>query len=244
MRKINTCMIAVVISLLCSQPLFADGPYETYHVAIDDISKDVLKNSIGILTINAGIKKGMELKTFVRDEEQFTYVKNLKVRGETTPISNFGLRPPIDTSYISNYRYPIVGKVNHYLCIVYDPKRNIKAWVNKNAIEENFSGVSVIIIDSLKTPSSFFVDIFYFTKSGRRKLYQESKNDADFIVISKDEHKYSLLRIIEQKNGFVRIGIAYVDYSAGQESIEPIGWIRIRNNQGMLMIWVKYVDLY
>ena len=100
------------------------------------------------------------------------------------------------------------------------------------------------MLDSIKTPSPFFVDIFYFTKSGKRKLYKEPKKDADFIIISKNESRYSLLKIIEQKNGFIKLGSFHLDYATDKTTIEPIGWTRMRDNQGMLIIWIKYVDLY
>lgn len=96
------------------------------------------------------------------------------------------------------YRYPIVAKFEQYLCIVYDPIQNLKTWVNIKELEENFY-TSILMLDNIKTPSAFFVDIFYFTKSGRRKLYEEPRRDAKFIVISKNESKYGLLKIIEQK---------------------------------------------
>lgn len=240
-RNIGKVIIVGGINLLFSLSLFADAPYEKYHVAYKDISKDVLKNTVGILTINSGIKKGTELKAYTRIEKQFSYNKTLKVK-KTIPISNFGYHPPVDELCISNYRYPIVAKFEQYLCIVYDPIKNLKTWVNMKEVEENFY-TSTVMVDSIKIPSSFFVDIFYFTKSGKRKLYKEPRNDAKYIIISKNESKYGLLKIIGQKKDFVKIGIVHVDFDTYEESIEPIGWVKIRDGQGRLMFWIKYVDL-
>lgn len=239
-KNIGKIIIVSGISLLFSLSLFADAPYEKYHVAYEDISKDVLKNTIGILTINSGIKKGTELKTYSRNENHFTYRTSLLVK-ETIPISNFGYHPPIDELNIENYRYPIVAKFDQYLCIVYDPIKNLTTWVNIKEIEENFS-TSIVMVDSIKTPSLFFVNIFYFTKTGKRKLYQEPQNDAKFTIISKNESKYHLLKIIEQRKDFVKIGVVHVDFDTYKESIEPIGWVRIRDDQGRLMFWIADVD--
>ena len=240
MSILKICKILIIIILHCTL-LYADAPYEQYHVAYNDISKDVLKNTIGILTINSGVKKGMELKTYSKSEKKFIFDKILRVK-ETTPISNFGYHPPIDELHFENYRYPIVGKSGQYLQIVYDPKKNLKAWINIKEVKEKFF-TSIVMLDSIKTPSPFFVDIFYLTKNGRRKLYKEPKNDADFIIISKNEPKYSMLKIIEQKNGFVKIGIVHINFETLGETIEPIGWIKIRDNQGMLTIWIMDIDL-
>jgi len=240
-NRINKIVILGVVSLLYSSFLFADAPYEKYHVAYENISKDVLKNTIGILTINSGVKKGTELKTYSRIGKQFIYNTTLRIK-ETIPVSNFGYHPPIEELNIENYRYPIVAKFGEYLCIVYDPIKNSKTWINIEELEKNFY-TSIVMLDNIETPSSFFVDIFYFTKNGRRRLYKEPKKNADFIIISKDKYGDSLLSIIAQKNEFVKIGVVTVNFDTYEESIKPLGWIRIRDDKGMLRLWIKYVDL-
>ncbi|MEO0097430.1 MAG: hypothetical protein ABIK78_04975 [candidate division WOR-3 bacterium] len=230
-----------LIILIYSLPLFADAPYEKYHIEYKDISKDVLKNTIGILTINSGIKKGTKLKGYFKKGKKFIYEKTLKVK-KTIPISNFGFHPPIDELYIENYRYPIVDKFEQFLCIVYDPIRNLKIWVNIKEIEKNFY-TDILMVDSIPIPNNFFINIFYFTENGKRKVYKEPKNDADFIIISKDEYKYSLFKIIGQKDEFIKIGIFHFNYDTNEEWIEPLGWIKIRDKYGRLMFWIKYVDL-
>lgn len=242
MSALRICkkVIISIIILYCS-PLYADAPYEQYHVAYEDISKDVLKNTMGILTINSGIKKGAELKTYLKSGKKFTFNRILKVK-ETIPISNFGYHPPIEELDIENYRYPIVDKSDRYLQIVYDPKKNLKAWVNIKEVEENFYS-TIVMLDNIKIPSNFFVDIFYFTKTGRRKIYNDAKKNADFTIISRDDYRDTLLRIMEQKNGFIKIGIVHVNFDTYEEFIEPIGWIKVRDDRGLLTIWIKYVDL-
>lgn len=240
-RKISKISVVSVISLLYSLPSFADAPYEKYHVTCKEISKDVLKNTIGILTIYSGDNKGTQLRTYLRSGKQFTYNKSLEVKEETIPISAFGYHPPIDESCIGG-RYPIVEKSARYLRIVYNPIKNLEAWFSIDDLEENFY-TSIIMLDKIDTSSRFFVNIFCFTQSGKRKLYKEPKEDANFIIILKDEHKHSLLKIMEQKNDFVRIGILHVDFSTNKKSIEPIGWISIRDNRAMLTIWIEDADL-
>ena len=240
-RSINKVIIIIAISLSYLLPLFADAPYEKFHVPYNDQLRTVLKNTIGILTIINFKTREKELKTYLKTKEDFTYDKSLKIRDETIPVSNCGYHPPIFESSISNYRYPIVEEFGEYLRIAYDPINNLKVWVNRKEVEENFH-TSVVMLDSIKTPLPDFVDIFYFTKSGKRKLYKEPKKDAEFTVISEDKYKYTLLKIIDQENGFVKMGIYHFVYQ-GESTIEPIGWIRLRDDQGALMIWIKGVDL-
>ncbi len=241
-RNINKIIALIIVSLLYSLSIFADAPYEKYHIAYKDISKDVLKSTIGILTVNSVVRKVVKLKTYSRDGKQFIYNKTLKIK-ETIPISNYGYHPPIDKWHISNYRYPILAKFEEYLCIVYDPIKNLKIWVNTKEIEENVY-TSIVMSDSIKTPDSFFVDIFCFTNSGSRKVYKEPQNDADFIILAKYQFKYLLLKIIEQRNGFIKVGSFHLNHDTDKKTIEPLGWVRIKDNQGMFMIWINNVDLY
>jgi len=242
-KRINKILVMLTLGLWFAGPLFADAPYEKYHVTPESISKVVLRDTIGILTIVSGADKtSTELNTYSRTIKSFTYSKKLKI-SETTPVSNFGYQDPQNppSSSIDTYRYPIVAKSGQYLCIVYDPIKNKRAWINIKETEANFHS-SIVMLENIETPSSFFIDIFYLAKKEGVKLYKEPSKNAGFTLLI-DEQKYSLLRILEQKGNFIRIGIVKVGPDTNPESVESIGWIRIRDEQNMLMIWVKDEDL-
>jgi hypothetical protein len=181
--KIRKIILMIVVCLAGSNLLFADAPYERYHVAYKDISKDVLKNTIGILTLISDIQKGADLKVYLRSGNKFAFDKILKVK-ETLPISNFGYEPGLEDLNIQNYRYPVVSKSDHYLCIVYDPKKNLQAWVDTEAAKEDFY-LDLVLIDSILTPSELFVDVFYFTKGksikNPKKMLRESQFRKSFL---------------------------------------------------------------
>ncbi|MFQ5906349.1 MAG: hypothetical protein ACE5JA_07230 [bacterium] len=245
-RLMNGARIAGAVvcatGLLYSLPLFADAPYEKYHVTYEEVSKDALKGIIGVLTISSRSKGNKELRTYSKADKEFTYEKNLQIRTETTPVSNFGYHPSIDKWHIESYRYPIVALSGEYLRIVYEPRKNLRAWICVKEVGEKFRA-SIVRLDSVETPSPFFVDIFYFTESGKRKVYERPDNKADFKVISRDEKRWWLQRIVDQRGEFVKIANIQVDFESYKETIQPIGWVGIWDEQGRLTIWIKNVDL-
>ena len=242
LTMIRKIILMILVCLLGSGLLFADAPYEEYHVAYKDISKDVLKNTIGILTINSGVKEGTNLKTYLISGNKFTFNKILKVK-ETIPVSNFGYHSGIEELDIDNYRYPVVSQSDNYLCIVYDPKKNSQAWIDTEEAKQDFY-FDLVMIDSMPTPFELFVDVFNFTEDGKREIYTEPKKDAPGITISKELFEQSLLKVTDQKNGFIKIeGPAFVSHDIGKGHIELSGWIRIRDDEGNLIIWIKNVDV-
>jgi hypothetical protein len=233
--------IVSIASVILISSLFSEIPYEFYRVKYNEISRDVLKNTIGILTINSGTLGGTELRGYSRAGNRFSYDTTIKVE-ETIPISNFDYQPRLrEMSGVGNYRYPIVGAFEKFMCITYDPKKNLRTWISLKETEEKFE-VNIVMLDSMLKSKDYYLDIFYSTESGRKKVYNEPKMGVRFHIISKD--KYSLIVLLGQKNGFLRIG--YVKSGIGideQKVVESPGWIRIRDDKGLLTIWIKYVDL-
>ena len=78
---------------------FADGPWEKFHIPYNETLKQVLKETIGIITLNSGGQEtGTTIITFKLTDNQFSKEKILKVRGQTTSVSKVGYRmgePPI-----------------------------------------------------------------------------------------------------------------------------------------------------
>lgn len=232
----------VLLLVIFTKMLVADGPYEKWHVEYGNDLRIVLTDIKGILTVNSGIKKGHEFVIYSKIDCSYECIDTLDILSETVPVSNFGYHPPIEQNYVANYRFPIVDIDDKYICIVYNTKQNLKAWLNIDEIEICFF-TSVVMFEEIKEPVHDFVDIFYFTMSGNRKLYTEPSRDAKYRVISK-QGKYKYLRIIAQKNDYVHIACFTMDYQAGMTTTEPIGWIRIWDDDGVLTIWIYNVDFY
>jgi hypothetical protein len=84
-------MLLIVGLSVCALPslLRAEAPFEQYHVAVDSIAQDVLKETIGILTINSGASD-VSLPALHIEHDSISSVDTVSVQKETLPLSNFG----------------------------------------------------------------------------------------------------------------------------------------------------------
>jgi len=241
LKRVQLPLCIIALFEMAVMPALADAPYEQYHVIYDDIANGVLENTIGILTISSGVKKGEGFQTYLQNDGKFTPHLMLQVKRETRPISHFGYAQSADPS-VSNYRFPVIKRQEHFVCLIYDPVKNLQAWINLQELTGNFY-YTLVMFDSLaaKLNSYEFVDIFPFTKNGKRKLYQQPQPDARFTIISKDDLRYRQLKVVAQKDGYLQVG-ALSQINEKEAKINPIGWIRIRDDERRLMIWIVAVD--
>jgi hypothetical protein len=243
MRKPKDARLTMVLLLIIfAEVLFADGPYEKWHVEYGEDLRIVLNDIKGILTINSGAnKKGSKFVVYSKIDSSYEYEDTLNVMSETVPVSNFGWHPPVRQNQICNYRFPILDVDDKYVHIIYDAKQHLKAWLRLDDIESCFV-TTMVMFDEMKEPLDGFVAIFYFTMSGNRKLYTEPYENAKYRIISKDG-RYGYLKMIAHENNYIQIARATMDYRTGMTT-EPLGWIRIWDDNGMLTIWIYNVDFY
>lgn len=239
-KKMQVAFVLATVSL--SLPTFADAPSEGYHVAYKDISKEVLRNTIGILTINSRAGKEATLQTYAQKAGQYVPAALLKA-ADTIPISSFGYHPTIDSEAIGNYRYPIIERTDMYVRIVYDPVKNLSAWINLAEAEKHFS-TYVTMLHDLETLKSFSIDIFSFTESGKRKFYKFPGKPNNYFIVEKSDTSYGSLTVMDMRKGYLQLGKPrFNDSTFELEDVDPIGWIRIRDDQGLLTFWIMLVDM-
>jgi len=265
-RKGTTTRVIPVISiamLFCAAEN-PDAPWEKYHVTYGKELRTALQGTIGVLTIGNGVgKPGTQLQTYYRTSvhrrdqagepegqaDQFEPQRKLGLLAATIPVSNYGYHPPmgglpIDDVY--SYRYPIVERCSSFLNIVYDPVENWRAWVDLRDVEQDFF-TQAVMLDSLAAaePGSLFLDVFRFTPDRKCRLYKAPSLDADFRVISEQDTAEYLLTVLEVRGGFARVGnyITNPENQIEAPKIVPLGWVRIWDDDGVLLIWVKNEDL-
>jgi len=222
---------------------FAETPYEKYHVAYKKISREVLRNTVGILTISSGAQKGTTLRTYLWVADQFIPAAEIKVI-ETTPISSFGDHAASDSTSIAKYRYPIIETIDPYARIVYDPVNDRSAWINLDETKKLFSSVTVTRLNELSASLPLYVDIFCFTNSGRRKVYKSPRADDGYFIVARSEERYGRLKVMELGEGYLKLGQPRFNQTSFElEAVDPVGWIRIRDDQGQLTFWLKSVEV-
>jgi hypothetical protein len=168
------------------------------------------------------------------------------VSNGTIPVSNFGYYPPPGPYAVDEYRYPITARQGRYLQIVIDPIDNRRRWLDPEEVEKDFRA-RVVMFDSLATvgPGEIFLDVFRFTPDRRCRLYNAPSPDADFKVISEADTAGYLLSVLEVRGGFARVGNYIVNYENQPEApkVVPLGWVRIWDDEGVLLVWIENVDL-
>ncbi len=230
--------------LLFPEVLLSDQAYEKFHVPYSDGLAPVLKKTTGVLTINSypeGMKRGTELRIYAKKGKSFSYLRTLKVFEETIPVSNCGYESWVERRIIQYFRYPIIDRSGKFLRICYNPVRFLEGWVDLEEVQQEFE-TSIINLDSIQTPSSFFIDIFHFSPEGRCKVYSRLDANSDFTLLSKDNPKYFVFRILELKGEYAKIA-AVLGMGNGEEPRETLGWIRLRDKRGALAIWIMCADL-
>jgi hypothetical protein len=126
-----------VALVFCHRPAKADAPTELYHVNRSSISVSVLRDSIGILTINSGNRKGRFLHTYKLMAGKFAPDKGIAAL-KTTPVSNFGYHPSANSEEVASYRYPIVRKEADFIEIAIDPVSPTLVWINSRDLDREF----------------------------------------------------------------------------------------------------------
>jgi len=263
-RSITGVISVVSIATLLCAVENADAPWEKYHVTYGKELRTALQGTMGVLTISNGVGKlGTRLQTYYRTSvhrrdqargpegqvDRFEPYRKLNVLAATIPVSNYGYHPPIGgvvADDVCGYRYPIVERCSSYLNIVYDPVENWRAWVDLRDLKQDFF-TQVVMLDSLAAvgPGEFFLDVFRFTPDRKCRLYKTPSPDADFRVISEQDTAGYLLTVLEVRGGFARVGNYIENFENQLEApkIVPLGWVRIWDDDGVLLIWIKNEDL-
>ncbi len=233
-------LLAILISAAASIPLFADAPSEHFHVKYEEIAPRVLRDAIGILTINSRAKAGQEIQTYELEGKEFKAGRKLKIKTETKPVSNFGY---VWAEQIEDYRYPIVTRQERFYCIVSDPVTDLRVWINLDDLKPSFT-YGVVMIDTFTPGHGAMtpINIFHFTQSGRRKLYAQPDAQATFSIVSNQDYPYRRFYVQEQQGNFIKVAWAIHDHASDSLKIEALGWIKIRDKVGRLTFWFEMYD--
>lgn len=236
--KSQTIFLLGLFMLFFAAAIFADSPFENYQTAYKDIKPSVMRDTIGVLTINANW--GWEPEFHVDDVQiplcekniaSFTDSGTISLQKNTAWLTSYGY------SGIGSYRFPLIADTDNHCCIVVDPKGDKRIWINKKKLSESLeNGFELQLFDSLKNAQ---VDLFYFTDSKKKKLYNSPAKDSTFTVI--DEKTHPVLIAAETKNGFVRLVVPNDDPESQAEP-KSVGWARIRDNEGLMTIWLIVSD--
>ena len=223
--------------------LFAEGPEERYYIEFGDSLKVILKQTKGILTVTSKAEGCDSFTLYEKTNAKFKEIKKIDVNDEAVPVSNMGYSTPspLEKDRVQSYRFPVINKETRFIQIIYDATKNLSAWLSLDDIEKIYRITLVMFTENRVDKIPLSADIYRFTNSGKRKMYKNPNANSSYEIISKDNPQYTGLRIIEIKNGFAHI-VRFRRSNTDSDIIEPMGWVRIWDDKGMLLIWLFEIE--
>jgi hypothetical protein len=259
MRFLLAVMATTIFGATLAPKAAAEAPFEEYHVSRSSISAPILRNAIGVLTITSGVKRGKQLRAYRKNHQAWLFDHTIHAI-DTKPVSNFGYHSqpvaeetgserlaldviqggnsnshavPADDD-ISSYRFPILKKSGQFLEIAIDSVKDSRVWVSTGDLAQGFLFEENYFSD-LTHLKEFLVDPFFGTRGITRRIYKKPDLSAEASELSR-----GLFKVLGERNGFIQLGqdVGTED----EEKIEPVGWIPIRDADGLLTIWIALED--
>jgi hypothetical protein len=227
--------------LLAASPARADLPSETIYLSRAEISDESLRGVIGIAFISSMTGPDQQLSGeiphFQPDGEDFE-------QEGTLPLKDLRAISGWDYDLQSLRKFPVVERRGHYLHVVVDVRTNERAWISDIQEAETGPEVEYLGFDS-KQWEYQGIELYHFAPKAQTRLYTAPRADARFHPLSPDypprrKGEYAQdVRIIKTKGNFIQIG----DTLSLDQPLEPLGWLPISDENGLLLIWPMYAPM-
>ena len=247
--KSRYALVFILIMLSISLWSYADAPVETYYFERSQIPDDILRETKGVLTVsiidpkayaeyyNQSVIKDMPyISVFKKQKNLLKKIGVLDMTGVSTPTGGqYG--PSIW------HRFPVTNAQGVYLEIIYNLPKRKKCWVDFSELKSSLSPEKPVLnwFTNQYSSETVSVDIFYLTRDNAIKLYDSPSLESSSHIITPQSEILSsygaydvrALQIIERMNGFGRL----VENIGLDRPPRRIGWIRLRDENGLLMVW-------
>jgi hypothetical protein len=229
-----------LLTLLAALPARADLPTETIYLSRAEISDEALRNVIGIAFISAMTGPEQEptgeLPSFRPEGEVFEPNGTLLLK-DLRALSGW------DYDLQSLRKFPVVERRGHYLHVVVDVRTNARAWISEVQGSNEGPDVEFLSFDSKQWKWSG-VELYHLAPQGQSRLYLAPRLDARSHPLSPDypprrDGEFVDPRIIQMRGNFLQLG-AMIDLD---QPLEPLGWLPISDENGLLLIWPVYAPL-
>jgi hypothetical protein len=211
---------------------------DSYNIRSTKISEQVLKDSIGVLTVSPMAGGGPNIKVYRHSDDKFVFWKSLSVLQQTKAVSGFECRPDRYPQNSFTCHFPLVAQIDNFFLIVINPETNRRAWINRKEAEKDWSIDITFFEASHPKCCEDLVDIFFFTESDKRNLYQHPSPDSPFKVIGREAATCVVLKTF--RNGFVQL--AHIGDKSTNKPERSLGWVRLRDDKGRLTVWPHFTQ--
>jgi hypothetical protein len=248
MKRLPLIVLTAMIMAIPSQG-YSDAPVETYFLEKTQIPDNVLRETKAVLTVNIIDPKAYAEYYNQPNMKQAPYITVYKKAGNSFKkmgvLEKAQIKTPTGGKYgpITWYRFPVTNSKREYFEIIYDILGNKKCWVNFSELKSSLSGEKPVLDWFTTQPSSepVSVDIFFLTRNKEIRVYTSPTSGFPSQVLTpqseilrtRSVYDDRAFQIIERKNGFGHLVVNRGCDIPGRS----IGWIRLRDENGRLLVW-------
>jgi hypothetical protein len=226
--------------LLTALPARADLPTETIYLSRAEISDESLRHVIGVAFISSMTgpeeQPSGELPSFRPEGDAFEPDGPLILK-DLRPLSGW------DYDLQSLRKFPVVDRRGHYLLVVIDVRTNERAWISEIQEADEGPDVEFLAFDSKQWEWSG-IELYHLAPQGQSRLYAAPRLEARSHPLSPDypprrNGEFVDARIIKTRGNFLQLG-AMIDLD---QPLEPLGWLPISDENGLLLIWPMFAPM-
>ena len=235
MKRLSVLAIAV---LVVASVASADAPTEVQLVEPSDLPDSILIQVIAIANIDQEPGTSSAIPRFTQHESDFTQVGYLNLCG-CVPFSRygwFGYDGDVHSTPIGGVaRFPVIEASGRYIRIVTNPHLNSSEWVERP--QERTSWRSGLVWTDSLTNSPVWLDPFFLPGKDSVVVY-DSPGGKPCGLLAKNGTP-GALRAVEQIGDFVKVEAVVLGYFDATPTVSPVGWIRVRDPKGHLLVWLR-----
>lgn len=147
-----------------------------------------------------------------------------KVQGVSrSPTCRPEPRHPLD-----GLRLPVIEVRGDFMLTVLEPRFGSTIWIKPT----EFGRADLASISSFR--KSGYINTTFNPGPEGHRVYQQPQEGMVYTLLPGG---FGVLQVLEQQGDFIRVGL-----SGGEGRVEPIGWIKIRNDKWQLTVWPWYYD--
>ncbi|HLM43897.1 MAG TPA: hypothetical protein VK458_08515 [Myxococcaceae bacterium] len=240
------------VLLLTATSARADLPSESLYLSRSEIPDESLRGVIGIafISVYTGPDPMLEVQdpTPVRgfDGELSVFVPSGDGFTPDGKISLTTMRPISgwDYAYTALRKFPVIEQRGNYVHVVIDAQTNERAWLQMH--REHGTGPEVNFTAFTSGEWSWSgIEVYDLTPGGETRLYGAPRSEARWHPLSRSRparregEVVDDLRIMKVHGNFVQVGeLINLD-----EELDPVGWVPLTDENGVLLIWPVYAPM-
>lgn len=218
--------LAVAVAIVAASWCRADCGDEAWVVPPNEIEPAVLSKVTAVMTLSVRNSSYTHLTVYDIKAGTFTVLAKIsleKVKGVSKAPTCQPNANPLD-----GLRLPVIETQGPFVRAVLNAKYGSSTWIRP----DEFGSQYTINVSSF--PPGTFIRTDLLQRPEGHSVFQNPSVEEPHTILPKD---YLLLKVLRQVDNFILVGLP-----EGEGGVKTIGWIRVRDEQGVLTVWPWYYD--